>query len=427
MQDIQLGHGVGVIDPHGDLFDRLLLRLASLQDVWQRVVIIDPINPKWVVGFNPLAAIRDLSQERLSLFLTDIVVKIWQLEMANSPRLIWLLSNTFLALKNLNLGLLDLPRFLLDRSYREALIPGLTNKQVRLFFESQFPTTAGGINQWVTPLLNKLGGLLFDPDLRLLFSRSASLNFRDLLDKRAILLINIPKGILGEASSALIGAFIVAHLQKAALSRASTLVRTPFYLYLDEFQNYTTDNIIDILSESRKYAISLTLAHQYLDQLSPSMRSAVLNTSGNLVSFRVGYGDGSVMAKELFPSPEFITKIDRRLTFRRPWGVPFLTMRNQEKGLGWDGLAQIIARLPHRQFWYRKRGSTAPSQHRSLDMPDPRVTHSLKNQRNALIDYSGHQFGLLRTVARQEERAHPRRKIDNDTFNHDGKYSFWAE
>src|SRR5690606_29192722 len=135
------------------------------------------------------------------------------------------------------------------------------------------PKSPAGIQQWITPVLNKIGSLIFDPDTRLLLAGRSSLNFRDVLDRKLILLVNLPKGRIGEGASALFGAFIVAHLQKAALARADSRYRTPFYIYLDEFQNYTTDNITDILSESRKYAMSLTLAHQYVDQLQPHLRS----------------------------------------------------------------------------------------------------------------------------------------------------------
>jgi type IV secretory pathway TraG/TraD family ATPase VirD4 len=142
------------------------------------------------------------------------------------------------------------------------------------------------------------------------------------MDNQQILLVNLPKGILGEAPSALLAAFIVAHLQKAALARADRGSSIPFYLYLDEFQNYTTDNIKDILSESRKYALSLTLAHQYLDQLPGELRSAVLNTAGTLVSFRVGYHDATQLAKEIFPSPDYIQQFKTSVTMRHSYQVP---------------------------------------------------------------------------------------------------------
>jgi len=111
MQDIIAGHGVGVVDPHGDLFTNLVMRVAKLPKVWERVVIIDPCNPKWVTPFNPLGAVTGFSQERLALFLSDIISKIWKLDSTNAPRTMWLLNNSFLALSDLNLTLLDLPKY----------------------------------------------------------------------------------------------------------------------------------------------------------------------------------------------------------------------------------------------------------------------------------------------------------------------------
>jgi hypothetical protein len=248
---------------------------------------------------------------------------------------------------------------LLDSDFRDGLLPRLANETARSYFRHEFPKSTGAIHQWVTPVLNKIGGLIFDPDLRLIFAGQAKLNFREVLDHQMILLVNLPKGILGEGASALLGAFIVAHFQKAALSRADSYVRPPYYLYLDEFQNYTTDNIQDILSEARKYALSLTLAHQYLDQLSPNLRSAVLNTTGTLVCFRVGYQDGFHLAKEIFPFAGLLDGFGSRTEAQPSWTYfrPLMSIIQRQKPLGWDGLAQALAQLPPRVFWCKQRGT----------------------------------------------------------------------
>ena len=217
---------------------------------------------------------------------------------------------------------------------------------MRQYFENEFPKTERGSLQWVTPVLNKLGNLLFDPDIRLIFGSQSTFDFRRAMDERLIFLAHLPKGILGEGSSALLAAFLVAHIQRSALSRADSQRRPPFYLYLDEFQNYTTGNIIDILSESRKYALSLTLAHQFLDQLPNELSQAVLNTSGTMACFRVGYHDARSLAKEIFPSPDFRYRVQLRASL----SIPFIQQ------VGWEGLALELANLQPRQFWYRRRG-----------------------------------------------------------------------
>lgn len=402
MQDVAAGRGVGVIDPHGDLFRNLLMRLALKPQVWRRIVVLDPTDPKWTVGFNPLEAMGDLPPERLALYLTDVAVKVWRLSSSNAPRMIWLLTNSFLALSSLSLTLLDLPRFLMDTTFRDSLLPRLTNQAARAYFQYEFPRSEAAIHQWVTPVLNKIGGLIFDPDIKLMFAGASTFDFREIIDRRLILLVNLPKGILGEAPSALLAAFIVAHLQKAALSRVNTQKRRPFYLYLDEFQNYTTDNIKDILSESRKYALSLILAHQYLDQLSPDLRSAVLNTAGTLVSFRVGYHDAFRLAKEIFPSPDFLTRLETKISFSRFRSLPLPLVRNHEDPLGWDGLALALSKLETREFWSRRRGSFTPVKQRSFEMPDPDITSILQGKAQVLLDTSGQQFGRLKRDVQQE-------------------------
>jgi len=402
MQDIACGRGVGVIDPHGDLFQSLLVRLSSKPEVWERVVILDPCNQKWTVSFNPLEAAGGFSQERMAAFLTDVVIKIWRLDTASAPRLIWLLTNTFLALSSLGLTLPDLPRFLLDRAFRESLLPRLVNERARSYFLFEFPKSRGAIHQWITPVLNKIGSLVFDPDLRLMLAGGSKLDFRAVLDRKLILLVNLPKGILGEGTSALLGAFIVAHLQKAALSRANANLRVPYFLYLDEFQNYTTDNIKDILSESRKYALSLTLAHQYLDQLSPDLRSAVLNTAGTLICFRVGYHDARQLVHEIFPSPDFLTVSERAFRINRIGSLPFLAVEERQKPLRWEGLAQVLTKLSPREFWSKQRGTCKPIKRRTLEISDPIITSKIRSAKRELLDVSGRQFGRLKQNLRRE-------------------------
>jgi hypothetical protein len=270
--------------------------------------------------------------------------------------------------------------------------------------------------------------LIYDPDLRLMLAGKTRLNFREVLDRKLILLVNLPKGILGEGPSALLAAFFVAHMQKAALSRANTSVRSPYHLYLDEFQNYTTDNIKDILSESRKYALSLTLAHQYLDQLSPDMCSAVLNTAGTLVSFRVGYQDAYRLAKEIFPAPDFLSDANLKFKLSQFGKVPFLTFEELQKPYGWDGLAQVLTKLPHRGFWARRRGTHIPTRHRTFDMPTPRLTSQIRENIREMQDMSGQRFGRLKAEVQSEvDRKHNPNVINEDPSPRDGDLDFWSE
>jgi hypothetical protein len=175
---------------------------------------------------------------------------------------------------------------------------------------------------------------------------------------------------------------------------------------LDEFQNYTTDNITDILSESRKYALSLTLAHQYLEQLSPDLRNAVLNTTGTLCCFRVSYHDGYPLSKEIFPASDFITTHHTELKLRRYFRMPIIHLAHRAEGLGWEGLAQELAGLVSRQFWVRRRGAGAPTKLQTLDMPDPVLTTELKAQVALLRQTSGQLYGRRKADARREAETH---------------------
>ncbi len=407
MQDIQAGKGVGVIDPHGDLFNNLVARLANHPKVWERVVIFDPLDDKWVVGFNPLEAVNHLPQERLAMYMTDIVIKVWKISPKDAPRMVWLLTNTFLALSDLGLTLLDLPRFLTDWDYREQQLPGISSIMVRNYFQNEFPQKPESALQWAAPILNKLGNLIFDTQIRTIFAGKSTINFRQVMDTEKILLIHLPKGIMGEELSSLLAAFIVAQIQKAALSRAAVSHRRPFYLYLDEFQNYTTDNIKDILSESRKYGLSLTLAHQYLDQLSPGLRSAVLNTTGTIVCFRVGYKDASSLVKEIFPSSDYIKSRGQELKLRSINSLLLPMFNPKIETSNWDFLARELVNLQPRQFWFRKRGLNRPIKQFTFNMPDPLLTAKKRISIQQLRDYSGSKYAHLReNISQSNNQQH---------------------
>jgi hypothetical protein len=403
MQDVLAGNGAGIIDPHGDLFNHLVARIASYPEVWERVIIIDPCNPKWAVPINPLSSFNGDSATRSAWFLSDVILKIWSLKMTDAPRMSWLMGNTFSALAELRLPLTLLPHFLLHADFRDRQIGKINNHETRTYFEYEFPKTASGVRQWAAPLLNKMGELLYDPDIRCLLSTTHGLDFRQLIDDRCIVLVNIPKGILGENTSALLGAFLVAMMQKAALARANANRRNPFYLYLDEFQNYTTDNIRDILSESRKYALALIIANQYIMQLTPEIREAVLNTSGSLVSFRVGYNDASKLARHIFPSPDFLGYKRTTVDFRGSGLLPKLRLRHESMDEGWEVCAQALAGLPMRNFWMRSRSDLKPKRFKSLDMPDPSMTPEIRSKISDLVERSGNRYARLKSEIRESE------------------------
>lgn len=414
MQDILAGRGIAVVDPHGELFNNLMARLAHHPAQWNRLVIIDPCDSEWVVGINPLQAAPGFSTERVAQFMTDIMVKIWNLEVNQAPRLLWLMNNSFLALAEAGLKLVDLPRFLLESSFRASTLQRTNNPVVRAYFEHEYPQSRAATHQWATPLLNKIGGLIFDSDIRLTLSAEPPLNFRALMDQSKILLVNIPKGILGEGASALLGAFIVARMQKAALSRAAHSYRQPFYLYLDEFQNYTTSNIVDILAESRKYALSMTLAHQYLDQLSTDIKNAVLNTSGTIVSFRVGHKDAVRLADEMFFNRDgSISRVKIGLGQNGLW--PHISPRREQSRNTHEERAALLTGLRLRDFWAKRRGVSKASSHRTFTVPDVKMTADINAIIRRMYALSGQIYGEAKHRAKARTAAQEGRPSSEDS------------
>lgn len=405
MQDIDAGHGVAFLDPHGDGYEDVLSRTALLlykrPELAERIVIIDPTSREWTVCFNPLQAVEGYSPARLASFLTDVVLKIWKLDASAAPRMVRLLAFSFQALAELNLPLAALPRFLREKDARDEHLRRVRNRDVVDYFAYEFPRSPAASQQWAAPVLNKIGALLFDPDMRLMFSTKSTINFRQVIDNNLVLLVNLSKGLIGEENSSLLGAFIVAHLQKAALARADSPNRSPFYLYLDEFQNYTTDNIQDILSESRKYGLSLILAHQYLDQLAAPLRSAVLNTTGTIAAFRIGYQDASVLAHEIFP-PGFGAKSQRDVEWLRmgQLQIPYLKENVTVPSLA--DQVHLLTDLKPREFWVRIRGASRPFKLRALDMPDPRLDDQAWQVRGQLCALSGRLYGRRKSDVRKE-------------------------
>lgn len=417
MQDVAAGRGAGVLDPHGELFDHLLSRLARLAErqpaLLDRIVIIDPLDPNWTVGFNPLDKIEGISPERLAAYLSDVVVKITQLE--SSGRTYRLLNFTFAALAELGSTLINLPRFLVDESWRAQQLVRVHQPDVLQYFHYEFPKTRGGMHEWVTPILNRVGQLLFDPDLRLMFSMPSTISFRQILDRGLILLVNLSKGQLGEANSALLGGFIVAHIQKAALARTTAITPASFFLYLDEFQNYTTDNVKDVLSESRKYGLSLVLAHQFLDQLAPDLLGAVLNTTKTLACFRVGYGDATLLAHELF-APGLFVKREPVLEFV-PFGplpIPWLT--SVEAPVAQSEVVSLLTHLENRVFWIKVRGPYLPAKQRTLEMPVEPMSAELHAARKALISAAGQRYARLKSEVRHCTSYKPVEWHDDITY-----------
>jgi hypothetical protein len=303
MQDIQRGRGLAVIDPHGDFVRRLKEHIPPSRA--HDLIFLDASDSNNPYGYNPLGK-RSLRLVPLAASgLVDAFHKIWKHEWG--VRMEHILRNALFALLEYGDGTLpDLLRILWDRTFRQRVLTRCTNTQVKEFWEEEFPRYNPRYRQEaIAPIQNKIGAFLADPRLRSLLTKPANdLRLRDIMDTGKIFLVNLGKGSLGEDSASLLGSLLVSSLSLAAFSRIDTEERDrrDFFLYMDEFQNFTTLSVANMISELRKFRVGLILANQHLSQLEPDIRSAVLGNAGTLVSFRLGAEDAAIVARELAPT-----------------------------------------------------------------------------------------------------------------------------
>lgn len=295
-QDILLGHGVGVVDPHGDLAEELLDLVPPSRT--RDVVYFNPADTQYPVPFNLLGTVPEKDRHLVASGILQAFKHVWKDAWGN--RMAYILHNAIAALLDCeNASLLGIQRMLYDERYRDWVVRQVKNPMVRAFwvhefagYDKAFRTAA------VAPIQNKIGQLLIGP-LRNLFGQIGNaIDPRYIMDNNRIFIANLAKGRLGEHEANLIGSLLVTGFQLAAMSRSNTPEenREDFFLSLDEFHNFSTDSFAGILSEARKYRLSLTLANQYQKQLPASLRDAVFGNAGTLISFRVGEEDAQVLA-----------------------------------------------------------------------------------------------------------------------------------
>jgi len=310
IDDIQSGEGVCLIDPHGDFAEKLLDFVP--EERIDDVVYLNPSDTEFPVGFNPLERVGSEHRHLVASGIMGVFKKVWPDVWSN--RMEYLVNNTLLALLEYpGSTLLDVMKMLTNKTYRKKVTSTLTDPIVRDFWLSEFASWNERYGQEASSaVLNKIGQLVANPLIRHIVGQSHStINIRSIMDEGKIFIVNLSKGRMGEDNSALIGAMLITKIQMAAMSRVDTKEddRKDFYLHIDEFQNFSTDSFADILSEARKYRLSLTLSHQYIRQLmdpsskSTKVRDAIFGNVGTIISFRVGAEDAEFLEKEF--APEF--------------------------------------------------------------------------------------------------------------------------
>lgn len=304
IQDIRNGAGVAVIDPHGDLVEDILNFIPKKRLENNQVIYLNPADIAYPAGLNILEVSQKQEKQLVASSLISVFRYLWRDSWG--PRTEYLLYNAVLALMDTPQStLLGVYRLLIDAAFRKQIIKRVKDPMVKMFWVEVFGNyDERFISEIVSPLQNKVGQLLTGSYLRNMVGQPQStLNLRRAIDNKQIILANLSKGRIGEDRANLLGSILVTKLYLAAMERQNMpeTERQDFYLYVDEFQNFTTDVFPAMLSEARKYRLNLILAHQYLDQLPDSIQRSVFGNVGAWVVFRVGSADAQILEKEFFP------------------------------------------------------------------------------------------------------------------------------
>lgn len=305
IQDIQNGEGMAFLDPHGKTADLLLDYIPEHRV--KDVIYFAPFDTEFPISFNVM---EDVGPERRHLVVSGLMSafeKIWEDQW--SARMAYILQNTLAALLEYpGATMLGINRMLIDKEYRKKVVDNVKDPTTKSFWVDEFAKYTDKYAAEATPAIqNKVGQFVSNPLIRNIVGQSkSSFDVRKIMDEKKILIVNLSKGLVGENNANLLGAMLVTKIYLAAMSRADAdpveLKKLPnFYLYVDEFQSFANKSFADILSEARKYKLSLNITHQYIEQMAEEVRAAVFGNVGTMITFRVGSYDAEVLEKEFAP------------------------------------------------------------------------------------------------------------------------------
>ena len=308
LSDIFHNQGYAIIDPHGDfaINNMKFIPGSRLNDV----IYFNPADTAYPLGFNPLEVTNPNQKTNISSEIIGVLKRIFGDSWG--PRLEYILRYTILALLDRpEATMLDITRMLTDKEFRKETLTYCRDTVVLQFWNVEFASWNDKfVAEAIAPVLNKVGAFTANPIIRNIIGQPKStFNIRQIMDEGKILIVNLSKGLIGEDNAAILGSFLVTKIQLAAMSRSDipdVRDRRPFYLYVDEFQNFATDSFATILSEARKYGLNLTVANQYISQMSDTVRDAVFGNVGTMISFRVSADDAPILAKQFEPNFEAI-------------------------------------------------------------------------------------------------------------------------
>ena len=306
IQDIQNGEGIAFIDPHGSTAEKLLDFVPH--DRIKDVVYFAPFDTDYPIGFNVM---EDVGYDKRHLVVSGLMgafKRIWV--DAWSARMEYILQNTLLALLEYEGStLLDVNRMLTNKTFRNVVIERISDPIVKAFWTEEFASFTDTYTREATPAIqNKIGQFTANPLIRNIVGQPTStFDLRKMMDEKKIFIVNLSKGRMGESNAALLGSMLTVKIYLAAMSRAGESASRmsklpPFYFYVDEFQSMMNEAFADILSESRKYKLALTLANQYIEQMEEKVREAVFGNVGTLIVFRVGPFDAEVLKTVFEPT-----------------------------------------------------------------------------------------------------------------------------
>ena len=306
LSDIFHNQGYALIDPHGDFaINNMKFIPASRVD---DVVYFNPADTAHPLGFNPLEVTDPNMKTNVSSEIIGVLKRMFGESWG--PRLEYILRYTILALLDRpETTMLDITRMLTDKKFRQETLTYCQDTVVLQFWNIEFASWNDKFQaEAVAPVLNKVGAFTANPIIRNIIGQPKStFNIRQIMDEGKILIVNLSKGLIGEDNASILGSFLVTKIQLAAMSRSdipNIEDRRPFYLYVDEFQNFATDSFATILSEARKYGLNLTVANQYISQMSETVRNAVFGNVGTMISFRVSADDSPILSKQFEPQFE---------------------------------------------------------------------------------------------------------------------------
>lgn len=299
--DIYSPYGFAVIDPHGDYALNILKRIPPERT--KDVIYFNPADTDFPIAFNPM----EVHDQKLKTHTASEIIGVLKRMFESwGPRLEYILRYSLLALLDYpDATMLDITRILTDKKFRNEVLEYVEDPVVRNFWTVEFASWNDKFaTEAVAPVLNKVGAFTANPVVRNIIGQpKSSFNIRQIMDENKILIVNLTRGLIGEDNAALLGALLVTKMQLAAMSRADIPAeqRTPFYLYVDEFQNFATDSFATILSEARKYGLNLTVANQYIAQMTLMVKDAVFGNVGSIIGFRMSADDARTMMKYFEP------------------------------------------------------------------------------------------------------------------------------